>query len=206
MNSNGQSIRLNYFCSSVFENLGASHYYYGFGYEQNLGSRLAVSLEYNRGYSFDDYVNGNIVFPDGTGVQYSLNMPWTEFSYQSKYFFSDNDDGTAYLSMGIAYRNVKSEMQNVSYSGMGTSPIPQEATGTESLIPISLKLGYRGSIDGLFGDYFIGINYIPGGSSKNTGINSIDNYPLLDSENRTVDCYKSIAFTFGMAFGIGWAD
>src|SRR4051794_26489757 len=98
---NSQSIRLNYLCESVVQKItGASNFYYGFGYEQNLGSNIAVSLDYNRGYNISEEPGYNTLSytenNDYISFNYAVSAPWTEFSYQSKYFISGVDEGSFY--------------------------------------------------------------------------------------------------------------
>jgi hypothetical protein len=205
--SHGQAIRLNYFGASYFENTSKKHYYYGFGYEQNVGTHISVSLEYNRGYSFDEedeylYLqyaeNGNTY-----DIEYYNSMPWSEYSYQSKYFFNGNEDDGWYISSGVSIRTVKYELFVASANVNGNYAVGlfPESPGSKSitLFPISLKFGYRNAIDWWFQDYMLGISYIPGGSTKPTGYATIDNHATQTS-------FKNLAITFSLSFGIGWAD
>jgi hypothetical protein len=202
-----QAIRFNYFGASYFEVTSKKNYYYGFGYEQNIGSGIAVSLEYNRGYGFDDeYANLSLDYTENGDiykVNYSLQMPWTEFSYQSKYFFTGADDNSFYISSGIGLRSVKYDIHSVDATINGNYAYGLFPDGIETkkitLIPVSVRLGYRGSIDYWFGDYAIGLSYIPGASSKETGFSTIDNHSTKAN-------FRNFSFTFSCAFGIGWAD
>jgi hypothetical protein len=209
-----QAIRANYFCGSAFQKTdgggGTKFWYWGFGYEQNVGDRIALSLEYNKGFSFGDeaesaqLISGD-VSTSGYSMYYLQTMPWNEFSYQSKYFFTDNDDNAWYFSTGLAYRTVTVQVQieDLMYSSDYEPVLGTLHTGLYSekvtFTPVSFKLGYRNSIDGFFGDYFLGINYLPGSSKK-----SINN-TFLDQQI-TTKSFTSVALTFGFAMGFGWAE
>jgi len=186
-------------------------YYYGFGYEQNLGTKVAVSLEYNKGYSLStvDYTPLSYYeYYDQVGLGYSFYyghaITWSEIAYISRYFFDYNDDGSWYLSSGIGLRTAKIEIvtENISYD----TPYFSQATQFQNLkssnvtlIPISFKVGYRNSIDGFFGDYFLGLTYIPGAEDKGSGNKAFDTFI-----NKKY--FNNISFNFGICIGIGWAD
>jgi len=204
----GQGIRVNWLGASFFEKTNGKSFYFGGGYEQNIGTAIAVSLEYNFGYSFGDGEESvQFQFPkdgDVYTVEYLPLMPWSEFSYSSKYFFSGNDDDSWYVSSGLAIRTVKYNLNLLSAysnsSGNYATGLFPETVEEKSIVltPITFKFGVRSSIDDWFQDYAIGFSYIPGGSSKKTGYTTIDTY--------APGSFKNFAFTFSLAFGLGWAD
>ena len=205
--SDGQAIRVNYIGFSGYQKaVVPANYYYGFGYEQNIGKRIAILFEYNKGYELDEN-SGHYFFDDinsPVSFNYGLEIPWYEFAYQSKYFFTGNDDGSWYVSSGIALRKATYTMDiysaNYNQSGLPATSIPLGVTQKSySLIPLSFKVGWRNSIDGWFGDYNIGISYIPGGNYRNTGNPNIDQY-------LTKQGIRSFCINVGFSFGVGWAD
>ena len=206
--SNGQAIRVNYVGYSGYQkSVSTSNYFYGFGYEHNIGSKIALQFEYNKGYSLDEnygyYYYDNINSP--VNFEYNLEIPWYEFAYQSKYFFSGNDEKSFYISSGISMRMAKYNMEiySVSYNPQNVTAPPPIPTGliikSYNLFPISLKVGWRNTIDGWFGDYNFGISFIPGANNRKSGNPNIDQY--LKDEG-----LKNISFNIGLTFGFGWVD
>jgi len=201
-----QAIRFNYFCGSFVEHtVSKTNLFYGIGYEQNFGKRIALSLEYNKGFGIgeNDYVS--VRFRDanqeGYDFDYLTTLPWSEFAYQAKYFFADNDEDAGYISSGISVRsiNARTDVVHLQYDSTYISTVGAMGGVIEekiTLFPISIKFGYRGSIDGFFGDYFVGIHLIPGAAGKNVA-------PKLASLVET-KFFSATAITFGMSFGIGW--
>jgi hypothetical protein len=205
-----QAIRLNLLdYSSVIKGGDVSGFYAGFGYEQNVGDRIAVSLEYNFSYlnnttEYDQYYNSSYYDNSGNSsyltFDYFIAYPSKELAWQSKYFFNDNDEGSWYIASGIAYKSIKYNWGITDINADYNYPVPPElAEGkfeeSVAVIPLSLKLGYRNSIDGIFGDYFIGINYNTGGSSPDDVI----------LKNYLQGVIRKINFSFGLNFGFGWA-
>ncbi|HNR20568.1 MAG TPA: hypothetical protein PKN75_09430 [Bacteroidia bacterium] len=75
-----------------------------------------------------------------------------------------------------------------------TKPIEEKLL----VIPISLRYGARGSIEGGFGEYFFGVsfNFGAGNLPESKELkNLFDERPMRD-----------LAFNIGYLWGIGWAD
>lgn len=204
----GQAIEVTYFGFSNFQKGNDSPpFFYGFGYEQNLGSRIAVSLNWHNGFTFDDQGGGSSDFESllpGVNFSYYSRFSWKEFSYTSKFFFSDNESQSWYVSSGIAYRMTSATITTYSiFATPGNESIANQlsAGGKKDniLIPISISFGGRGSLDDWFGDYFIGFSYIPGADKKSSG------NPTLDTAIGK-GYYRNFCINFGLRVGFGWAD
>lgn len=146
--------------------------------------------------------------PFGSNLYYSYYytsvISYTELSYQSKYFFSDNDDNSGYISSGIGLKFVKWTFDASEISEIPAGlilPYPSDLLEEKlTVVPLSLKLGSRGSMDGFFSEYYIGFTY-------NLGADKLPQDDAL--KNFTADSEKpmnKLAFTLGYSFGIGWAD
>jgi hypothetical protein len=204
-NVRGQGVRVTYIGYNSFESMpGKEFMNYGLGYEQNLASHIAVSLEYFKSYGLGDETWGEYSNADANSNDfiYIFKAPWREFTYTSKFFFSGNDVKSAYLATGIGYRQIDFSMstQNYNSSSPDAEAISRGAPLQRiTMVPIYLKIGSRGEIDGWFGDYFIGLNFNPGAGNQKSGNQTIDN--LLNEKY-----FRTFSFTFGLAFGLGWAD
>jgi hypothetical protein len=184
--------------------------FWGFGYEQNIGDRIAVSLEYSKSYNLDESnFETSYTYRDASGYGYGYSSlstyGWSEISYHSKFFFTPSDDRAWYVSSGIGIRtfhhilDIYGAQFDVPYASLSQSIVDGTHTEDVTLIPVTLKLGQRGSIDGWFGDWFLGLSFIPGASGKLPPANS----PYDKSSYLSL---KGVSFVFGLNFGIGWAD
>lgn len=188
-----------------------SDWYYGIGYEQNIGDKLAVSLCFNsslgKTFGKEDVNTKYIYYTDINGnensypYEYTSYISYTGLSYESKYFFNENDDNSMYVSSGIGFKSVKWTFIAASDYNIPDSLITFTA-GTmidkTTIIPLSIKIGGRGSMDGWFGDWFLGFNY-------NLGVDKLPAKQSFKDLEFEKPMHK-LAFTAGYSFGIGWAD
>lgn len=218
-----QGIRVNTFCytndfkAKVDEDgptNSFSNWFVGIGYEQNVGNRIAVSLDINSslGKLFGseseqsktiDYYDNNYQFTTSYSINYTSYISYTELNYQSKYFFNDNDDASGYISSGIGLKFVNWTYKAV--DGYGSVPpeisylVPRNSIEEKLLvIPLSLRFGRRGSIDGAFGEYFFGFSY----NLKAGNLPQSDELKNFFNEKPM----RGFAFNLGYLWGIGWAD
>lgn len=191
----------------------SSNLFLGLGYEQNIGEKIALSLELSHSYGF-------ITGPENSGSKefsyfdtgnnlsnftYSRvsYISYLALNYQSKYFFYTNQDVSTYISTGIGLKSVKwylkPEIDNnsipESFQGkFSNSPINEN----KLVVPITFRLGRRGSLDDTFGDISIGVSYNLGANGLNE--NKYLKYLFEESPMR------NIAFGINYSFGFGWAD
>lgn len=180
-----------------------SDFYWGIGYEQNVGDRISVSAEINSSlgkiYS-ESYVSIPEPYVDLTTGQtytttksYNLYVSYVELKYISKYFFKENDDRSGYIASTLGFKKV-----NYGYSDEEGGEGDLSLKESKLIIPLGLRLGWRGSIDGWFGDGFIG-------AGLNIGASSEVKDPIIKAFNKN-SSISTIYFTAGYSFGIGWAD
>lgn len=217
LKSNGQAIRFNY--------LGITHplktgsetssfpVYFGVGYEQNLGSRIALSLEYNHTYpnvfklafseSFTHFGTVRTANGNNYDFEYDIKYPMHEIGYQSKFFFRDNDHHAWYVSNGISLIIIdyKWEIKDDNYYNFGDAPPADFRTGTfsESLtsVPLNLRVGFRTTIDQAFSDLAFGFRVNLTGENKPTN----KTYKYVNDKSRLRD----ISFVMSLSLGFGWA-
>ena len=219
LKSHSQAIRFNYLGITAPLKTGSETYsipvYYGIGYEQNIGSRIAVSLEYNHTYpdvyrmilseEFNHYGTINTVNGNSIGYEYDIKYPMHEIAYQSKFFFRDNDNHAWYFSTGISLIVIEYKWQirnEYEYSGFNSPALPADfSTGTfsesVSSVPINLKMGFRTSIDKAFSDIAFGLRFNVSGDKNPTN----KTYKYVNE----VSSLRDISFVMSLSFGFGWA-
>lgn len=180
-----------------------SDFYCGIGYEQNIGDRISISAEINSSmgkiYS-ESYVSVPESYVNQTSGQtfiglkdYSLYVSYVELKYISKYFFRENDDRCGYIASTLGFKKV-----NYGYADQQENQGDLSLKESKLIFPLGLRLGWRGSIDGWFGDGFVGA-----GLNIRAGAESKDPVIKVFNKNSTI---SKIYFTAGYSFGIGWAD
>ena len=191
-----------------------STFYYGFGYEQNVGEKISLGLTYRKGYSIDpDYstlVNSYSFVGYENGVGYNVSFDilnisnWHEFVYTSKYFFEDNLDGGYFsTSIGLVKSEIEYDIQNI---WLDQSPVynsfdisygvyKQDLT----LVPISFDLGSRSEFDGWYYDFYLGLSILPFGNKK-------DVKPQFLHNRGVETMFDPVSFHIALCFGVSWAD
>lgn len=208
--SNGQGIRLEWFGVKSLAADYARPNFYGFGYEHNVGDKISLGLTYRAGYDLTD--DG----PTRTDISYSSTVygdihfyvnqftSWSEFSYSSKYYFEDNEDGSFYFSNTISlfkaentydvteiYNNFGSVIGGIDGIPLGVSK--QKVT----LVPLSFDIGYRSEFDGWYQDYYIGATFLPFGNLKAVQPSGLANHGVEP-------LFSSVSFQLGLCMGISW--
>jgi hypothetical protein len=173
----------------------------GLGYEKNLIDRLSFSIDGNWGGGAEYKQPTNFTFTKDNAEfygNYSSDFTYFEVIYTSKYFISKNSNRSFYAGTGIGYRNCKfvtNYNEHDQYSYNSVSDVLKE---THSFIPLFLKFGYRGPIDGWFVDMSFGAQYLPGVNTKSLTIPHVD--------NTGTGLFSTMCFTYTFAFGFGWAE
>ncbi len=210
-NSNSQGIKVDFLgFNGVAQNYGTP-LFWGIGYEQNFGEKISLGLTYRSGYSFDSEnsysdVEYGFSIPNGN-VSFTVfhNCTWSEFAYTSKYFFSDNSDGSYYVASGISMMQttVQYDLNNLQVNGISDPTFYGDLSEgiykqDITLFPVSIDLGHRGEFDGLFYDYYIGLGFLPFGANP-------DAEPASLASHGVEPQFASLSFRFGMTFGVSWA-
>lgn len=208
--ASSQGIRVEYFGVSGVASRYGSLVFYGFGYEQNVGDKISLGLTYRKGY---DITDGETVDPeyvsymkgtDEVKIDLSQTGTWKEFSYSSKYHFTDNSDGGFYIAnslslfsaktiINITSINVNGNSDISNYDGIGRTTYEKSTT----LLPMTFDLGYRSEFDGWYQDYYFGINLLPFGNNKTVTPSQLSDHGITSK-------FNSLSFRFGMCFGIAW--
>jgi hypothetical protein len=204
-----QSVKFNYFGYNSWQKFpGKRNFYLGAGYEHNLNSRISLSLDYNSGYNLEDEAWSPVQYSDGVygySFSYMISGKWQEVAYTSKYFLTDNEESSIYISSGIGYRiitmnlDIQSDYFDLPYASLGEQIGRGALNKRMTMFPITMRLGNRGSIDDWFGDYYIGLTFIPGGSGKGSGNDAFDH-----TINQKL--FNTFSVTIGLSVGIGWAE
>ena len=207
--ASSQGIRFEYFGVSGVASQYGSLVFYGFGYEQNVGEKISLGLTYRKGYDITDgetvdveYVNYTKALDD-VRIDLLQTGTWSEFSYSSKYHFTDNSDGGFYIANSLSLFNAKTIINITSIYVNGSSESNYDGIGTIAyersitLLPLSIDLGYRSEFDGWYQDYYFGINFLPFGNNKTVQPSQLSDHGLTSK-------FNSLSFRFGMCFGIAW--
>lgn len=176
---------------------------FGWGYEHNLSDRVAIGFEmYTPWTGTENYLvdqNGE-TYMQGEGFTMQGNYKYKSFVYNARYFFSDNDEGAGYFGTQIGLRATEYTYSvNVDYPYNPPAGVFDVDNKIEKITtyPLSMRIGYRNSIDGLYGDYFIALNYNIGADKKlNNAAANIIRPELM----------KPLTITFGFFIGFGFVD
>lgn len=190
-----------------------STFYYGFGYEQNVGDKISLGLTYRKGYSIDpDYSSTTntytfVGYENGVGYNVSFDVvnisDWHEFNYTSKYFFEDNMEGGYFSSsIGIVKTDIEYNVQNIwvdqypAYYAFDITPgvYHQELT----LVPVSFDLGSRSEFDGWYYDLYLGVSMLPFGNKK-------DVKPQFLHNRGVESLFDPLSFHIALSVGVSWA-
>ena len=209
LGASSQGIRFEYFgVSGVASRYGPLEFY-GIGFEQNVGDKISLGLTYRKGY---DITSGETVDPeyvsylknsDEVRIDLLQSGAWSEFSYSSKYHFTDNSDGGFYIANSLSLFSAKTIINITSISVNGSSESNYDGVGTIAyeksitLLPMSFDLGYRSEFDGWYQDYYFGINLLPFGNNKTVTPSQLSDHGITSK-------FNSLSFRFGLCFGIAW--
>ena len=170
----------------------------GGGLDHDLNDRLSLGLDVLFDPTGSDYSGEEIQVTSGAYVaNYDLSAKTLAIAYRAVYAFSDNDETHVYLGSSIGYRKLKQTV-NLAYVDGPTydnGPFQQRAEGSVSVIPVGLRLGVAGGLEGGYGDLYLSAMY---------GIGS--NKSGFSQSFFSGDEFKPASFilTIGLAYGIGW--
>jgi len=195
--------------------------YMGIGLERNVGDYISLKLEVNNGFQILYKISGgdlgsvigseeDISWEDSLGYSHYFPYHWTvpalDINYQSKFFFNGNDKTGAYMAMGIGIRSVRyilhvGSTDDYSYSSEIPSELQQrddEVIEKLTVVPLILRIGARGEMDGFFPDFSFGLGY---NISHNKTIN--DNV-VTQTWDMKVPKLTGLTVTGSISFGVGW--
>ncbi len=113
------------------------------------------------------------------------NVSAYELIYSAKYFTADNDATACYIGSFIG-------VQSISGTSLHTSGISASGDFSRVQVPIGLRVGVRGGLDGYFGEIFTHVGYAIGnGELVSTSSGKVNSAPL----------FFGVGFSF---LGFGW--
>lgn len=126
-------------------------------------------LHYGLGYDGD--LNDRLAM--GVQMRYSPGASSWVVNYHSHYHFSDNESTSFYMGPNIGIRSIG---------------------GSESaiLVPVGMRMGVRGGLEGFYADLYLGGHYNVGGGG-----------PAVLEDVGATDL-RTLSFCAGVDLGIGW--
>lgn len=182
----------------------------GIGYDQNLGSKVSLALTLH--YYYDLAADGvEPRFLDFSDSEYGhVRMSFDEdadaisLTYSSKFYFKEVNDRGLYCSteLGIMKTTLYYTPYNISADNRTLSAYKGvqgevETALSKILMPVSFNLGYRGDVEGAYGEYYIGITTLPLGNGDSS-------FPSALRDHGFGSRYTKFALQFGFCAGIGW--
>lgn len=137
---------------------------------EHLGSDIWMS-SYGLGYDKDINSRFSIAVQGRYGVDAGNAM---QFDYRSAFHFADNSSGSFYLGPQISYRRFTE----------------WEATQ----VPIGLRMGVRGGLQGFYADLFAGVYYAAG--KVRSGVDT----------DRETSGIGPVSIALGLHMGLGWDE
>ncbi len=208
-----QAIKLTLVENNEVRRTNTNNSSYGIGYEQNLHRRISIVV--SPGFEFpsgtDDELNYNSsrgLYQYGneiTTIDFTRKHATSKLTFESRYFFRDNDEASWYMASKISFQKRKETTKildigdlNQSVNSFHDIEVSGEYSQNLFITPLSFTLGHRSNLEGFIFDFNLGYAFLP----KNK-------YELTIPNGSTTD--KSIIFysriiTFGLSIGYGWAS
>lgn len=207
---NAQMIKFEYLGYSGLADGYAKSGRVGIGYDQNVGTKVSLALTFH--YYYDLAADGvSPRFLDFNDNEYGhVRMSFGEnadafsLTYSSKFYFKEVSDRGLYCSAELGI--MKTTLSYTPYNLSADNRILYDYKGVQSevetsiskiLMPLSFNLGYRGDVDGAYGEYYIGITTLPLGNGDSS-------FPSALREHGFGSRYTKFALQFGFCAGIGW--
>jgi hypothetical protein len=208
--ANAQMIKFEYLGYSGLSDKYAKSGRVGIGYDQNVGTKVSLALTFH--YYYDLAANGaesrSLDFNDNeyghVRMSFDEDADAMSLTYSSKFYFKEVSDRGLYCSaeLGIMKTTLYYTPYNISadnrtltaYKGVQAEV---ETSISKILIPVSFNLGYRGDIEGGYGEYYFGITTLPLGNGDSS-------FPSALRDHGFGSRYTKFAFQFGFSAGFGW--
>lgn len=167
------------------------------GFVHDPSPRTSIALELvghlNLTFDADEIIYTNYA---GYSVLYAIEKKSIGMQYRSSYFLT-GEDGGLYIGPSIGFRRVSRTVSPDAYStgfSTGQPAWSRRRTEESTLVPISLRMGYRTELDGWFMDLYLAI-----GSTVGAGNDAL-NAPYLEDKDKL----RPFLLQLGYAVGIGW--
>jgi hypothetical protein len=176
-------------------------YQLGMGYDHDFNERLSMGFDavIDLQRATESGLSSDVTYQGYTGSYYLSDKVFS-VQYRTAFALSDNDEGHLYLGTFIGVRTVK-QTADLSYvsdptgSLSGNGPFVSTAEGKKTLIPMGLRFGVRGSLEGGYADLYTQLGYVVGGGE------STFTQPYFKGTDFDL---TNMAFTLGLAYGFGW--
>ena len=143
-------------------------------FQHDLSQRFGIGLEVVLGFD-----------------RFTSDVRSYEGIYSAKYFFSDNEGTTGYIGSFIGVQSLKAEVTEYVLGSNGYST-PRTVTASKIQVPIGIRMGMRGGLDGYFGELFVQAGYALGNGIL---------YKADGDIVKTTPLYFSVGGSF---LGFGW--
>ena len=166
------------------------------GLDHDLTDRTAMGLDFTMGVDLFGTGAPEQTEYAGYSVDYILTQKSMGLTYRSMYFFSDNDGGAAfYAGPFVGFRQVTYEVDPTAYSYnfLDDPSWSRRETGSTTMFPIGMRMGFRSPLDGYSGDIYVGFGFIAGGADPIKA-------PYLEDKDRLSRTFLQAGYTVG----IGW--
>lgn len=124
------------------------------------------------GLGYDGDLNDRLSM--GVQMRYSPGASSWVLNYQSSYHFSDNESSSFYMGPNIGIRSVG-------------------GSDKATLVPLGMRMGVRGGLQGFFADLYVGGLYNFGGGGRS------------ETEQVGIADLRTTSFCAGLDLGFGWA-
>ncbi|MBK9760826.1 MAG: hypothetical protein IPO90_12850 [Flavobacteriales bacterium] len=177
-------------------------YQFGMGYDHDFNDRISMGLDavIDLGRVTESDSRPFEVPYAGLTAEYISTDRFIAFTYRTAYSFSDNSEASLYVGSYFGVRAFTQKMDLIYVTdptgfSYGNGPFPQQEEAKKTLLPIGLRLGFRGSLEGGFADLYTQLGYTIGGGE------SVFTQPYFKGDGFDL---STMSFTLGLAYGFGW--
>jgi hypothetical protein len=186
--------------NTVYAHPRFSNYCMGAGVDRTFNELLTVGFDisYDLANAFREQGRDETLSIGGTDHSYQLFHHVLCMNYHTEFALGDNGGTHGYIGTYIGLRDVFQKWRSSgAYSAYSSSSNGPAVRGSRILVPIGLRLGFRGPTDDGFMDLYFALGYQIGGG----------NHVMDEAMYRSVPEFmetSSLAITIGWAYGLGW--
>lgn len=179
-----------------------SSYQLGMGYDHDFNDRISTGLDFTLDLQRATEADGRTIEVPYAGLiaNYYSSDRLLSVIYRTAYAFTDNSETHLYVGSYFGVRSFRQSLdlgyvEDPSGSSSNNGPFQQQVVAKKTLVPIGLRLGVRGSLEGGFADLYTQLGYTIGGGE------SAFTQAYFAGEEFDL---SSMSFTIGLAYGFGW--
>lgn len=167
------------------------YYYMGLGMDFDLTERssFGVDVFLDMDWSFPD---GHQRYAEPFGTYYERTRVYGA-QYRAQYHFADNSKGAMYLGSTFGLRYIRQTIAEDPVNTISSSYQGYFEQANGVVVPVGLRLGFRGGLEDGYGDVYVGVNYAIGGDR------ALSDAPFLVEDSEL----SGIIFQIGFAAGFG---